>query len=138
MPRKGHIYSTAKTWQPDKVLLKYETLYSVVRRLEKVMESDIMLIINKKEYIKIPEISLFYGIKVTMYYDDHNPPHFHAEYNGNKIIVDIVQGKVIKGGFPSKQLKLILAWTIIHQDELMQNWELSKVGKPLNRINPLI
>ena len=62
----------------------------------------------------------------------------YAEYNGNKIIVDIIKGKVIKGGFPSKQLKLILAWTIIHQDELMQNWELSKDGKPLNRINPLI
>ena len=86
----------------------------------------------------MPEISLFYGIKVTMYYDDHNPPHFHAEYNGNKIIVDIIKGKVIKGGFPSKQLKLILAWATIHQDELMQNWELSKDGKLLNRINPLI
>ena len=31
----------------------------------------------------MPEISLFYGIRITMYYDDHNPPHFHAEYNGN-------------------------------------------------------
>ena len=73
-----------------------------------------------------------------MYYDDHNPPHFHAEYNGNKIIVDIIKGKVIKGVFPSRQLKLILAWAVIHQDELMQNWELSKDGRLLNRINPLI
>lgn len=86
----------------------------------------------------MPEISLFYGIRVTMYYDDHNPPHFHAEYNGNKIIVDIINCKAIKGAFPSKQLKLILAWAAIHQDELMQNWELSKDGKPLNRINPLV
>ena len=30
----------------------------------------------------MPEISLFYGIRVTMYYEDHNPPYFHAEYNG--------------------------------------------------------
>ena len=36
----------------------------------------------------MPEISLFYGIRITMYYDDHNPPHFHAEYNGNKAIID--------------------------------------------------
>lgn len=35
----------------------------------------------------MPEISLFYGIRVTMYYDDHDPPHFHAEYNGNKAII---------------------------------------------------
>ena len=37
----------------------------------------------------MPEISLFYGIRVTMYYDDHNPPHFHAEYNGSKALVEI-------------------------------------------------
>ena len=41
--------------------------------------------------IKMPEISLFFGIRVTMYYDDHNPPHFHAEYNGQKILVDIIK-----------------------------------------------
>ena len=78
----------------------------------------------------MPEISLFYGIRVTMY--------FHAEYNGNKAIVEIDGVRVIKGALPSKQLKLILAWCVLHQDELMQNWELSKDGKPMNRINPLI
>lgn len=86
----------------------------------------------------MPEISLFYGIRIMMYYDDHNPPHFHAEYNGQKAIVDILKSCVIKGGLPSKQLKLILAWSVIHQDELMQNWELSKDGKPLNAISPLV
>ena len=87
-----------------------------------------------KEIIK----SLFYGIRVTMYYDDHNPPHFHAEYNGNKAIIEIDTARCIKGALPSRQLKLILAWCVLHQDELMQNWELSKDGKPLNRINPLV
>jgi hypothetical protein len=84
------------------------------------------------------EISLFYGIRVTMYYDDHNTPYFHAEYNGNKAIIEIDTARCIKGAFPSRQLKLILAWCVLHQDELMQNWELSKDGKPLNRINPLV
>ena len=55
------------------------------------------------------EISLFYGIRITMYYEDHNPPHFHAEYNGNKAIIDINEARVIKGALPSRQLKLILA-----------------------------
>ncbi len=45
----------------------------------------------------MPEISLFYGIRVTMYYEDPPPPHFHAEYNGNKAIVDIIEARVIKG-----------------------------------------
>ena len=64
-----------------------------------------------------------------MYYDDHNPPHFHAEYNGNKASIEIDTARCIKGALPSRQLKLILAWCVLHQDELMQNWELSKDGK---------
>lgn len=86
----------------------------------------------------MPEISLFYGIRVTMYYDDHNPPHFHVEYAGNKAIIDILNATVMRGALPNKQLKLVLAWCVLHQDELMQNWELSKQSLPLNRINPLI
>ena len=86
----------------------------------------------------MPELSLFYGIRITMLYSDHNPPHFHAEYAGKKAIVDIENGIVIKGYLPNRQIKLVLAWCEIHRDELMQNWELAKDGKPLNRINPLI
>lgn len=86
----------------------------------------------------MPEISLFYGIKITMYYDDHNPPHFHVEYAGSKALIDILSGSVIRGKLPGKQLKLVLAWCEIHRSELMQNWELSKQAKPLNRINPLV
>ena len=56
----------------------------------------------------------------------------------NKAIIRIDEARVIKGALPSRQLKLILAWCVLHQDELMQNWELSKDGKPLNRINPLV
>lgn len=86
----------------------------------------------------MPEISLFYGIRVTMYWDDHNPPHFHAEYAEHRAVIDILEGVVIRGALPGRQLKLVLAWAEIHKDELMQNWELSKDGKPLNRINPLV
>ena len=86
----------------------------------------------------MPQISLFYGIRVTMYYDDHNPPHFHAQYNNEKVLVSIIDARVIKGAFPSKQLKLILAWCVLHQDELMQNWELAKDQMPLNQIAPLM
>lgn len=86
----------------------------------------------------MPEISLFYGIKISMYWDDHNPPHFHAEYGNYKALFDITEGTVIKGGLPKKQLKYVLAWADIHQEELLQNWELAKNKKPLNRINPLI
>lgn len=92
---------------------------------------------HRKEFY-MPVISMFFGIRVTMYYDDHNPPHFHAEYNNNKAMIEIERARVIKGMLPSRQLKLVLAWCVLHQDELMQNWELAKDGEPLNAINPLM
>ncbi|GAA0121014.1 MULTISPECIES: DUF4160 domain-containing protein [Clostridium] len=85
----------------------------------------------------MPEISLFFGIRVTINYNGHVPPHFHAEYNGDKAIVDIINGKILRGYLPKRQLKLVLAWAEIHKDELMQNWELAKNHEPLYKIAPL-
>lgn len=85
----------------------------------------------------MPEISLFYGIRITMNWNEHNPPHFHVEYSGYKAIVLIEQGIIDRGFLPNKQLRLVLAWCELHRDELMQNWELSKSGKPMNSIKPL-
>ena len=86
----------------------------------------------------MPAISLFYGIKITMNWDEHNPPHFHVEYAEHKAIILIQDCIVGKGFLPNKQLKLVLAWCEIHKDELMQNWELAKNGQQLNVINPLV
>jgi len=85
----------------------------------------------------MPVISLFRGIKILMYYSDHNPPHFHAEFAEYKCLVDVISGCVIQGSLPSRQLKLVLAWNELHKDELMQNWELAKQASPLNIIDPL-
>ena len=84
------------------------------------------------------EISLFYGIRITMNYSEHNPPHFHVEYAGYRASVRILDGVIDRGALPGKQMKLVLAWCEIHRDELMHNWELARDQKPLNRINPLI
>lgn len=85
----------------------------------------------------MPLISLFLGIRITMYYDDHNPPHLHAEYARYKAIVDILNCCVIKGSLPNRQLRFVLAWTELHKDELMQNWELAQEGRELRPIDPL-
>jgi len=86
----------------------------------------------------MPIISEFYGIKVMMFWNEHMPPHFHAQYGENKILVDIEKGTVIRGVFPSRQLKLVLAWCEIHREELVLNWENVLKHELLNRINPLI
>ncbi|OON98606.1 MAG: hypothetical protein ATN35_04300 [Epulopiscium sp. Nele67-Bin004] len=85
----------------------------------------------------MPEISIFFGIRITINYNDHMPPHFHAQYNGYDVSIDIINGSVLKGNLPKRQLKLVLAWTEIHRDELMQNWELSRSHEPLYKIAPL-
>ncbi|MBZ9634348.1 DUF4160 domain-containing protein [Clostridium sp. FP1] len=85
----------------------------------------------------MPEISIFFGIRITINYNEHTPPHFHAEYNGDKALIDIINIKVIKGMLPKRQLKLVLAWAEIHKDDLMQNWELSRAHQTLNKIKPL-
>lgn len=86
----------------------------------------------------MPEVSLFYGIKISMNWSEHNPPHFHAEYANYNASVLIEDGVISAGYLPKRQLKFVLAWAELHKDELMQNWELAKSHKPLNRINPLV
>jgi hypothetical protein len=63
----------------------------------------------------MPEISRFYGIVIKMFFDDHNPPHFHAYYNGEEIMININDGKV-KGQFPRRALKLVYSWYDLHKD----------------------
>lgn len=86
----------------------------------------------------MPVISEFYGIKIMMFWNEHMPPHFHAEYGEHKVLVDINNGTVIRGIFPFKQLKLVLAWCEIHKDELLRNWENALNHQELYRINPLV
>ena len=85
----------------------------------------------------MPVVSTFYGIKITFYYNDHNPPHFHAEYAGNKALIDIQNCTVIKSALPKKQLLLVLAWADLRKNELMKNWELAKNNDELIQVEPL-
>lgn len=84
----------------------------------------------------MPTISMFYGIIIRMYYDDHNPPHFHAFYGDCKAIFNF-DGEIMEGTMPSSKKKLIIAWTLIHKDELNANWQLAKNSEILYNINPL-
>lgn len=86
----------------------------------------------------MPIVSEFYGIKIYMYWDEHTPPHFHAEYGERKALVAVQDAVVIKGALPSKQLKLVLAWCEIHKDELMSNWNSAKNHGKIHKIKPLI
>lgn len=85
----------------------------------------------------MPEISRFFGIVIKMFFDDHNPPHFHAEYGNDKIIVEIASISVIAGSFPPRALGLVTEWAQIHRNELMSLWEEARIRHPLHKIQPL-
>jgi hypothetical protein len=85
----------------------------------------------------MPIISEFFGIKIYMYWNEHFPEHFHAEYGKFQILVSIQEGSVLKGVFPAKQLKLVLAWCEIHKEELMKNWLSEREHGKIEKIEPL-
>jgi hypothetical protein len=84
-------------------------------------------------------ISMFYGLIIQMYYahKEHNPPHFHVQYQGEKAQVNILTGDVMKGKLSPRNYHIILAWIELHRDELLANWTLCQNGDEPVNINPL-
>ena len=85
----------------------------------------------------MPELSRFYGIVIKMYYNDHNPPHFHAEYGSDQMVVDANTLAVIGGRLPPRATGLVMEWAAQHQRELQHAWQQARNMEPLDRIDPL-
>lgn len=88
----------------------------------------------------MPTISMFYGIMISIFYGEtklHNRPHIHARYQDFKASICIDTGEVLAGDFPTKKLKLVLAWIEIHHDELLADWDIAQSGEEPFRIAPL-
>jgi len=93
----------------------------------------------KQEGIYMPALSMFFGIIIYMYKEVgglHNVPHIHAEYQDDEAVISL-DGDVIGGTLPRKKLRLVLAWVIIHHDELLADWSLLSRGQAPFKIAPL-
>lgn len=77
----------------------------------------------------MPEISRFLGIIITMYFDEHNPPHFHVRYNEYRASMEIKTLNILSGELPAKVRGLVEEWGEIHNDELLQIWETGEFRK---------
>jgi hypothetical protein len=77
----------------------------------------------------MPEISRFLGIVISMYFDEHNPPHFHIQYNDYRATMEIKSLNIIAGSLPSRVRGLVEEWAELHQAELLQIWETSEFRK---------
>ncbi len=85
----------------------------------------------------MPEISRFYGIVIKMYFDDHNPPHFHAGYGGHNALVEIETQAIIAGKLPPRATGLIAEWASLHQKELLAAWWRAFNREAPGKIDPL-
>ncbi|MDD5676201.1 MAG: DUF4160 domain-containing protein [Chitinivibrionales bacterium] len=85
----------------------------------------------------MPEICRFYGIIIKMFFNEHNPPHFHAEYGSAEVLIEIETMAVIAGSFPPRALGLVTEWASQHRDELLSLWDDACTQSPLHKIAPL-
>ena len=85
----------------------------------------------------MPEISRFFGIIIKMFWDEHNPPHFHAFYGDEQALIRIDNCSLFAGHLSPRALGLVIEWATIHRQELMEDWSRAQGRKPLNAIEPL-
>lgn len=86
----------------------------------------------------MPQISRFFGIIISMYFNDHNPPHFHAQYSEDECLIEINSLTVIEGKIPSRALGMVIEWATLHKEELLENWKRAGNLEPLLKILPLL
>mgnify|MGYP003382218360 FL=1 len=88
----------------------------------------------------MPTISMFFGIIISMYFEikeKHHLPHIHVRYQGMQASISLVDGSLLAGDIPAKQMRMVQVWIDLHQEDLMADWELAKQGEELFRIDPL-
>lgn len=85
----------------------------------------------------MPEVSRFFGISIRMYYDEHNPPHFHAIYAESEAQIGITPISLLEGQLPRRALGLVVEWAAERQPQLRENWTLMRNDQPPNWIDPL-
>lgn len=85
----------------------------------------------------MPEICRFLGIIIRMHFNDHNPPHFHVEYNEWEASIVIETLGTMEGTLPPRVLSLVVEWAGLHQRELHENWQSIRDAGTIRRIEPL-
>ena len=88
----------------------------------------------------MPVISMFYGIIVSLYFQDdrrHHRPHIHVRYQDDEAVIAIPDGDLLEGELPPGKMRLVLAWIEIHGDDLMADWHLAVSGQQPFKIEPL-
>lgn len=86
----------------------------------------------------VPEILRFFGIVIQMFWTDHAPPHFHANYGSFRCAIDLHTFEVISGRLPRRAMALTLEWAAEHRVALMEDWNLCAKKQTPKKIPPLV
>ncbi len=87
----------------------------------------------------MPELCRFYNIVIKMFFSDygqHHKPHFHVYYTEYEAVFNL-EGELIAGSLPIKQMRLVQAWAVIHEEELYKNWDRAVNNEAIEKIMPL-
>ncbi|MBR6590239.1 MAG: DUF4160 domain-containing protein [Bacteroidaceae bacterium] len=84
----------------------------------------------------MPEICRFFGIIVSLYWRDHNPPHIHFTYGGYECSISVID-RIVDGKAPSKVIIKVNEWMDLHESEILSLWEKAQKGEKLFHIEPL-
>ena len=85
----------------------------------------------------MPTIAMFLGILISMKYNDHLPPHFHAWYSGHEAKFTF-DGDLLEGEMPNTQAKKIKGWALLHEEELLADWHACRRGEEPFRIGGIM
>lgn len=86
---------------------------------------------------EVPRLAAFYGIVIYMYIRDHGLAHFHAHYGEDEAVIEVATGKLVAGGLPRRQMRMVREWTELHRRELLTAWQRASMGEPPGTIEPL-
>ncbi|MEX0739224.1 MAG: DUF4160 domain-containing protein [Pseudohongiella sp.] len=110
-------------------------IFGQLLRISAITRQTIQTLSKRK--LPVPTICVFYGITIRMYYDDHNPPHFHVIYGNFAAKLNIDTGNVIAGNLPGRVLSMTQEWSKIHRTGLIENWRRCQLHEPLQALAPL-
>lgn len=132
--RKRKEEGITKDWcrQPDRLQHSLDVRMLAIQTL--INEVGATKLLQELKGRRMPEICRFLGIIITMYFDEHNPPHFHVRYNEHRASMDINTLNVLSGCIPAKVRGLVEEWAELHKNELLRMWE----SKEFHKIDPLV
>lgn len=87
----------------------------------------------------MPELSRFAGMIIYMLFCDvkqHNKPHVHVYYGEFEAVIG-VDGELLAGSLPHKQLKIVTGWLAFHEDDVYKAWNLAVKGEHFEKIPPM-